>query len=192
MAVDQRENGGEIPLPRRLSLPELYDQHYRTMVKLASMYVDDTATAEEVVQDSFVKLVSGSYRIEDARQVAYLRQMVLNGARSTLRKRKVRRNYNPDDPGTAPSAEVGGVASAERDRVLSAIRKLPKNQSNVILLRYYLDLSEGEIADTLGIARGSVKSHAHRGLKRLRSVLADDGHIDLREPVDDLAIGESS
>ncbi len=179
MAADQREGGGEIPLRRRLTLPELYDQQYRTMVKLASMYVDDTTAAEEVVQDAFVKLVSGGYRIEDARQVAYLRQMVLNGARSALRKRKVRRAYNPDDPGTAPSAEVGGVASAERERVMAAIRQLPKNQSNVILLRYYLELSEAEIAETLGIARGSVKSHAHRGLKKLRSVLGDDRPIDL-------------
>ncbi len=184
MAADQREGGGEIALRSRLTLPELYDQHYRTMVKLASMYVDDTGTAEEVVQDSFVKLVSGSYRVEDARQVAYLRQMVLNGARSTLRKRKVRRDYNPDDPGTVPSAESAGVASAERDRVLAAIRKLPRNQSNVIMLRYYLELSEAEIAETLGIARGSVKSHAHRGLKRLRSVLAIDGPIDLTADVE--------
>lgn len=181
MAADQRDGGGEIPLKRRLTLPELYDQHYRTMVRLASIYVDDTGTAEEVVQDSFVKLISGNYEIEGARQVAYLRQMVLNGARSTLRKRRVRRAYIPEEPGTAPAAEIDGVASAERDRVVTAIRKLPKNQANVILLRYYLDLSEGEIADTLGMARGSVKSHAHRGLKKLRVVLGEPGPIDLND-----------
>jgi len=183
VGADQRDGGGEIPLKRQLPLSELYDRHYRTMVKLASMYVDDTASAEEVVQDSFVKLVSGGYDVESGRQAAYLRQMVLNGARSALRKRRVRRAYVPDKPSTAPAAEVGGVASTERDRMVDAIRKLPKNQANVIVLRYYLDLSEAEIAETLGMARGSVKSHAHRGLKKLQGLLIDDNVIDLTDAI---------
>ena len=156
-------------------LPALYDQHYRSLVKLAAMYVDDRETAEEVVQDAFVKLLAGNYRIDPAAQAPYLRKMVLNGARSMLRKRRVRRLHTPDDPVPAPAAEESGVAATERDRMLAAVRRLPEKQASVIILRYYLDLSEAEIAETLGIARGSVKSHAHRGLAKLEAMLAEGG-----------------
>lgn len=166
---------GEVVIPVAAStLPALYDQHFRSMVKLASMYVDDRETAEEVVQDAFVKLLSGSYRIEDGKHAPYLRQMVLNGARSMLRKRRVRRLHAPEQPGPVAAAEESGVANTERTRILAAIRELPEKQASVLILRYYLDLSEAEIAETLGIARGSVKSHAHRGLAKLQKVLGDD------------------
>lgn len=155
-------------------LNELYAEHYRSLVKLASMYVDDIETAEEVTQDAFVKMLSGQYRVARGSEAAYLRSAVLNGARSMLRKRRVRRLHRPDRPATAPAAEVGGVAGAEHDRVMAAIRALPEKQALVLILRYYLDLSEREIAETLGIARGSVKSHAHRGLAKLGGLLTEE------------------
>lgn len=158
----------------RAELPRLYEEHYRSLVRLASFNVDDLETAEEVVQDAFVKLVGGNYDIEPGKEAGYLRSMVLNGARSALRKRQVRRAHTPDPPGLVAAAEDGGVASAEHDRVIAALRQLPEQQASVLALRYYLDLTEADIADTLGIARGSVKSHAHRGLKKLADLLGDD------------------
>lgn len=155
------------------ALPALYDEHYRSLVRLASFNVDDRETAEEVVQDAFVKLVAGNYRVEAGKELGYLRSMVLNGARSALRKRQVRRAHTPDAPGLVAAAEEAGVASTESDRIIEALRQLPDKQASVLVLRYYLDLSEAEIADTLDIAKGSVKSHAHRGLKRLRELLGD-------------------
>jgi RNA polymerase sigma-70 factor (sigma-E family) len=152
-------------------LPYLYDEHYRSLVKLASFYVDDVDSAEEVVQDAFVKLLSGRYRIDAGKEAAYLRSMVLNGARSALRKRRVRRNKQPEPPGLVAAAEEEGVDRAERQRVLGLVQGLPAKQAAVLVLRYYLDLSEREIAETLGIAPGSVKSHAHRGLAKLRTAL---------------------
>ena len=157
------------------ALPALYDQHFRSLVKLASMYVDDRETAEEVVQDAFVKLLTGNYRIEAGKEAPYLRKMVLNGARSMLRKRRVRRLHTPDAPGLVAAAEESGVAGAERDRMLAAVRQLPERQASVLILRFYLDLSEAEIAETLGIAKGSVKSHSHRGLAKLQTILGEDG-----------------
>ncbi len=152
-------------------LPSLYDEHYRSLVKLASFYVDDVETAEEVVQDAFVKLLGGRYRIETGKEAPYLRSVVLNCARSALRKRRVRRNKQPEPPGLVAAAEEHGVGRLERDRLLALIKGLPAKQAAVLVLRYYLDLSEREIADTLGIAPGSVKSHAHRGLAKLKSTL---------------------
>lgn len=163
---------GEIVVPITASaLPALYDQHFRSLVKLASMYVDDRETAEEVVQDAFVKLLAGNYSIDAGRELPYLRQMVLNGARSMLRKRRVRRLHTPTAPGLVAAAEDTGVANSERVRMLAAVRQLPEKQASVLILRYYLDLSEAEIAETLGIAKGSVKSHAHRGLAKLQAIL---------------------
>ena len=157
----------------RDALPDLYHQHYRSLVRLASFSVDDLETAEEVVQDAFVKLVAGDYHIDAGKELGYLRSMVLNGARSALRKRKVRRAHTPDAPGLVAAAEEAGVASTDHDQMIEALRQLPDQQASVLVLRYYLDLSEADIADTLDIARGSVKSHAHRGLKRLGELLGD-------------------
>ncbi len=126
------------------------------------------------MQDAFVKLVAGNYAIEPGKEAGYLRSMVLNGARSALRKRQVRRAHTPETPSPVAAAEEGGVAGAEHDRIISALRRLPEKQASVLALRYYLDLSEADIADTLGIARGSVKSHAHRGLKKLADLLGTD------------------
>ena len=157
-----------------VTLPALYDAHYAKMVKLASMYVDQREVAEEVVQDAFLKLLKGNYNIKPGNEAAYVRRMVINGAHSALRKRRVRRRHTLDEPESVASAEEGGVSLSERQRILNAVRKLPRKQASVIILRYYLDLSEAEIAESLGMARGSVKSHAHRGLHRLQQILGDD------------------
>lgn len=170
----ERRQGGSAAPRSETSLPALYDNHYEKMVKLASMYVDQREAAEEVVQDAFVKLLKGNYRIAEGAEAAYLRRMVVNGAHSALRKRRVRRRHIGDEPGPVAAAEEEGVDRSERERILHAVRQLPRNQAAVIVLRYYLDLSEADIAETLGIARGSVKSHAHRGLARLHKILGSD------------------
>lgn len=171
--MEGRQGGSAAPRVES-SLPALYDNHYQTMVRLASMYVDQREAAEEIVQDAFVKLLKGNYRITEGAEAAYLRRMVVNGAHSALRRRRVRRRHVPDEPGPVAAAEDEGVDRSERERILHAIRQLPRNQAAVIVLRYYLDLTEAEIAETLGIARGSVKSHAHRGLAKLQKILGPD------------------
>lgn len=164
-------NTDEIAPTTSFDVPALYDEHYRSLVKLASFYVDDTETAEDVVQDAFLKLVSGRYRVKPGGEGPYLRSAVMNGARSQLRKRRIRRNKQPEPPGLVAAAEEDAVGATERARIIESLRRLPAKQAAVIVLRYYLDLSEREIADTLGIAPGSVKSHAHRGLAKLRTHL---------------------
>jgi RNA polymerase sigma factor (sigma-70 family) len=126
------------------------------------------------VQDAFVSVWCRWGAVADPERLpAYLRSAVLNGARSALRKREVRRRHVPTDLGPAPSPEMAAVASDESRRVVDALRALPDRQREVLALRYYLDLSEAEIATTLGISPGSVKTHAHRGIAALAPLLEE-------------------
>jgi RNA polymerase sigma-70 factor (sigma-E family) len=157
------------------AVTELYSLHYRALVRLAALLVRDTPTAEEVVQDAFVKMHGGWQRLRDAdKALAYLRQSVVNGARSVLRHRSVVDKNLVKAPPDMPSAEHGALVLLERSAVVKALRGLPERQREAIVLRYYADLSEAEIADTMGISRGAVKSHTARGMASLRSALEQE------------------
>ena len=150
-----------------------YREHYRSLVRLAALLVDDVGRCEEIVQDAFVKVWRRPPSVAgDDRLPAYLRSAVLNGARSHLRHRSVERRHLRAV--AVPAAVSEGRASTPDDaRVLAALRALPVRQREVLALRYYLDLSEAEIAATLGISAGAVKTHAHRGLGALAERLED-------------------
>lgn len=164
-------------VPDQGLLEAAFEEHYRSLVRLASLLLDDVATCEEVVQDAFVHVWRRPPALRDeTRLAAYLRSAVLNGARSQLRRRGVRRRHlrSVGPPPTAPAAEATALAGDADDSVLRALRALPDRQREVLALRYYLDLSEAEIAATLGVSAGSVKTHAHRGLRALAEAL--EGH----------------
>lgn len=150
----------------------LYGQHYRTLVRLAALLVRDVATAEEVVQESFLAMHGSWRRLRDTEKaLSYLRQSVVNRSRSVLRHRVVVDRNAPAPPPAAPSAEQGAITELERSAVVSALRRLPLRQREALVLRYYLDLSEAQIASAMGISRGAVKSHTARGMSSLRTVL---------------------
>ena len=154
------------------ALVALYSAHYRSLVRLAALLLHDTPAAEDVVQDAFVAMHGSWRRLRDAdKAVAYLRQAVVNRARSRLRHLKVVDKHVQAPPPDAPSAEAGALRSAQRDEVMAALRQLPHRQREVLVLRYYADLSEAQIADALGISTGAVKSHASRGVAALRQKL---------------------
>lgn len=151
-----------------MDLESAYRDHYRSLVHLAALLLDDVGTCEEVVQDAFVQVWRRGPVLQDPdRLPAYLRSAVLNGARSQLRRRLVRRRHLSSVADPAPAAETAALRGDADRAVLLALRDLPARQREVLVLRYYLDLSEAEIARTLGIAPGSVKTHAHRGLATL-------------------------
>jgi RNA polymerase sigma-70 factor (sigma-E family) len=151
---------------------QLYAAHYKALVRLAAMLVRDTPTAEEVVQDAFVAMHGGWHRLEDTEKaLAYLRQAVVNKSRSVLRHRMVVETNLQSAPPDMPSAEHGAFALLERSAVVAALRNLPERQREAIVLRYYLDLSEADIAATMGISRGAVKSHTARGMAAFRAAL---------------------
>ena len=154
------------------AVTHLYAVHYRSLVRLAALLLRETATAEEVVQDSFVAMHGAWRRLEDPdRALAYLRQSVVNRARSALRHRGVVERRAPAAAPDAASAEQGAMLALEHAEVLTALRTLPLRQREVLVLRYYVDLTESDIADALGISRGAVKSHASRGMAALRTAL---------------------
>jgi RNA polymerase sigma-70 factor (sigma-E family) len=153
----------------------LYAEHYKSLVRLAAMLVRDTPTAEEVVQEAFVAMHAGWQRLEDTEKaLAYLRQAVVNKSRSVLRHRVVVEKNLQNPPPDMPSAEHGAFALLERSAVIKALRGLPERQREAIVLRYYADLSEADIAATMGISRGAVKSHTARGMAALRAALQED------------------
>lgn len=160
------------------ALVALYTAHYRSLVRLSALLLHDTAAAEDVVQDAFVAM-HGSWRRlrEPESALAYLRQAVVNRSRSRLRHlkvvdRKAPALLAPDAAASVPSAEQGAMALVSRSEVLHALRGLPQRQREVLVLRYYGDLSEAQIADALKISPGAVKSHASRGMQALRERLA--------------------
>ena len=136
----------------------VYHREFRSMVRMATALVDSPEQAEEVVQDAFAALYP-KYRLVNE-PVAYVRVSVLNGCHKVLRRRKILRRQPPL---TAETGELG------YNHVLDAVRRLPTRQRNAITLRYELQLSDAEIAETLGMPLGTVKSTLHRALARLRS-----------------------
>ena len=157
------------------ALELLYAAHWRRLVRLAVLLVHDVGTAEEIVQECFVAVHGRWGRLHDPdKALAYLRQSVVNRSRSHLRHLAVVRRHVDREPPPEPVAGPDHAASdhARRATVLAALRALPRRQREVLALRYYADLSEAEIAETLGISRGAVKSHASRGAAALRAHLS--------------------
>jgi len=159
------------------AVEQLYAAHWRGLVRLSVLLVHDQGLAEETVQDAFVALHGRWRRLRDpGKALAYLRQSVVNGSRSALRHRGVVERHaaavRPVEP--LPGADESALARVRRTAVLDTLAELPTRQREVLALRYYLDLSEAEIADALGISRGAVKSHASRGAAALRDLLADE------------------
>lgn len=146
------------PLPS-VTFEELYVAEYRSMVRLAFVMVE--GSAEEVVQDAFAKTFERWGTID--RPGAYLRTCVVNGCRDVLRRRRLAVWRRPE-----PAPVVTGLAA---DHLLDALAALAPRRRAAVVLRYYEDLSEAEIAVVLGVRPGTVKSMLHRSLLQLRGVV---------------------
>ena len=154
-----------------VAFEELYRAHWHGMVRVAMLLVDDVESAKDCVQDAFVGLYRRPLRNPDA-QLAYLHRSVVNAARSALRRRgTVRRHLRNADVDDVQGADHALIVSAEHAAVLAALRQLPQRQREVLVLRYWADLTEAEIAATLGIRPGTVKSTASRALTALENKL---------------------
>ncbi|MGV4986240.1 SigE family RNA polymerase sigma factor [Streptomyces sp. NPDC001709] len=150
-------------------LTETYRAHYRSLLGLAALLLDDTASCEDVVQEAFIRVHSARKRVRDPEKtLAYLRQTVVNLSRSTLRRRilglKLLSKPMPD----MASAEEGAYDQLERRDLIKAMKGLQRRQREVLVLRYFADMTEAQVAATLGISLGSVKAYGSRGIAALR------------------------
>ena len=155
-----------------LTLEDLYRTHRMRLIRLALLLVDEPATAEDVVQEAFTGLHRNWGGLRDAAAaVGYLRTAVVNGSRSVLRRRKTAREYTPPHAVNARSAESLAMLTAEHQGVVKALSQLPPRQREVLVLRYYGNLTEAEIAEAAGISKGTVKSTASRALEALQKIM---------------------
>ncbi len=145
----------------------LYEAHALSLIRLAYVMLGDRPAAEDVVQEAFLGLYKRWSQLRDtASAPGYLRASVLNGCRMVLRSRARRDDRSA---GELPweSAEAAALVGEEHRHLLLAIRALPPRQRETLVLRFYLDLSEEEIARSMGIRRGTVKSATSRALAKL-------------------------
>jgi RNA polymerase sigma-70 factor (sigma-E family) len=162
-----------VPLAPGDAFTAVYLANYRSLMRLAALLVDDRASCEDVVQDAYVRVYASRTRLrDDTRALAYLRQTVVNLSRSSLRRTiMARRKTEPPPPGAGGPDDVT-FDRIEQTAVVQALRRLPRRQREVLALRYYAELSEAQVAESLGISVGSVKAYASRGLARLGQEMA--------------------
>lgn len=158
----------------------LFSASYLDLVRLAAVVLRDRVWAEDVVQEAFAKVQTRWPRIRDGeRALAYLRVTVLNGARTELRRRRVRAAH-PDpqsDEVTVPAAEAAALDRLGRSDLLAAIAVLPRRQRNIVLLRFVQDLSIAETAATLRISADAVKGSQRRAVENLQKRM-ENNHDD--------------
>jgi RNA polymerase sigma-70 factor (sigma-E family) len=178
------ESAGTGPLDDRLggeaerAITALYQTHAVGLIRLAVVMLGTRGPAEDIVQEAFCGLYRRWGQLEKTdRALYYLRASVLNGCRSEFRAR-VRNSQRiasalPGSPQSqsAASAEELALIGEEHREVLAAIRRLPRRQREALVLRYFLDLPDFEIARSMGITLGTVKSTTSKALAALARML---------------------
>ena len=160
-----------LPRDRASAVTALFEEHYASLVRMARLLVDDRETAEDVVMEAFTSLYRRWTAIRDPGEAhRYLRSCVLNGARSQLRRRRLWRRHESEGPQQETTRD-GQANEADRSTVTQLLGTLPCRQRQVLVLRYFADLTEAQIAYELGVSPGSVKTHASRGLAALARAL---------------------
>ncbi len=164
--------GGDDPAD---AVAALYARHALSLIRLAHVMLSDRGAAEDVVQDAFCGLYRRWGHLESTdKALSYLRSSVLNGCRSVLRSS---RRTEPGGSGSADpavvSTEVIALSSEERRAVIQALTLLPEHQREVLVLRFYLDLPDNQIAADLGVRPSTVRSTRRRALLALKRSLKE-------------------
>ena len=164
------------PAEARQAVSALYEAHAVGLIRLAVVMLGDRPAAEDVVQEAFCGLYRRWDQLGDkGKALSYVRSATLNGCRSELRHRirNERRGSPPASRAGTASAEHAALIGEEHDQVLGALRRLPDRQREALVLRFYLDLTEPEIAAAMGISHGTVKSTTSRALAALGRLLEE-------------------
>jgi RNA polymerase sigma-70 factor (sigma-E family) len=145
------------------------------LVRLTAWLVRDVATAEEIVQDSFIAMHGAWPRLGDnEKALSYLRQSVVKRSRSVVRHRVIVDKTAPKPAPDLPAAGQASLAQPEHSALAAALQALPRPQREAFVLRYYADLSLAEIASAMGISASAVMRHTKRAIASLRPLLEMD------------------
>ena len=155
------------------ALRRVYEVEHTRLVGLARLLVDRREDAEEVVQEAFARTWANLGRVRDDDPLPYVRRAVVNLSRGRLRRLRTARAHRAEPTADAESAEHGAVERDRQRALLAKLDHLPRRQRECVVLRFYDDLTVPEIARSLGVAEGSVKSHLHRALSTLAIELED-------------------
>lgn len=161
-------------LARRDFVASIYRAEASSLLRMARLFTDDLSSAEDIVQEAFIRLFHAAGRIEDeSKSAAYLRSIVLNLARDENRRGLMSlRHQNAMADRRSPDEPDSAIARSEsHEEVLRALGSLSSRQRECLVLRFYMELSEREIAETLSISVNSVKTHCRRGMDALSKVL---------------------
>ena len=151
----------------------LYQAHALSLARLALLMLGDADAAQDVVQDAFFGLYRRWDKLGNAAAApAYLRTSVLNGCRTALRKRSRPVPRSVEEP--LESAEATLMHTEEHRALLAVIRRLPARQREALVLRYYLDMTEEQAAQAMGVSRGTVKSATSRAVAAVGRMLKEE------------------
>lgn len=153
-------------------LGQLFTEEATNLVRLARFFVDDRTAAEDLVQEAFIRLSRSAHRVQDQDKIKpYLRSIVLNLARDHNRRGLMSLRHRPPANPEPPGLEDHVAADDDRRVVVAALRQIAPGQRNVLVLRYYMELSVAETAATLGVSVNTVKTQQQRGLASLAQLL---------------------
>jgi RNA polymerase sigma-70 factor (sigma-E family) len=153
---------------------DLYDRCHADMVRFAAFLTGRVDAAEDVAQDAFVRVFDAWDRIDDpSRAEAYLKTTVVNLVRGGHRRQQTAERNADRHLEAVPSAEDDALGELTRQRVLDAVAALPLRQRACVVMRHWMRMTESEIAETLELSVGSVRTHAKRGTKSLQTRLGD-------------------
>ena len=153
-------------------LEELYRDHYDDLVACVRRMVRNAMLAEEVVQEAFLRFHTSGAAPAPGCELSYLRSIALNAGRGLLRRKKLADALVFDEVRPAPEAAEQCLSSESRMMLVEELENLPQRQREVVVLRYWVEMSEQETAGILNISPGSVKTHAWRGRAALRDGLS--------------------
>jgi RNA polymerase sigma-70 factor (sigma-E family) len=165
---------------------EFLDAHGRALSRTAFFLTGDHAAAEDLLQEALTRTVRRWRKVASSSPERYVRQVMLNEARSRWRRRFRAGGveYTTESVSDQPSGSDVAADTVERTVLAAALRKLGVRQRAVLYLRFYEDLSEAETARLLGCSVGTVKSQTHDALARLREVAPELLPVHIEEPME--------
>lgn len=159
---------------REANMRTLYERRHADMVRFAAFLTGDPSQADDIAQDAFVRVFDAWDRVEDSDKLdAYLKATVVNLVRGRHRRNEVAKRRGAPHLTVVASAEETAMGSVGREQVLAAVATLPIRQRACVVMRHWMRMTETEIADTLDLSVGSVRTHIKRGTKSLQERLGD-------------------